>query len=431
MSSTGTTFAFSLTNYLNRGQITYLTNNGVSPFWTRLNKKLASGDFFATPAVFNNPQGWGGTLAQAQAGSAQASGGNVKGVKWLSDWGNMVGSLSLGDKVIQQSRDNFGAFMQNKKVEIDGFFKTFGKRAATYALGASGHSLTPSSFTFTAAGGIMTMADPNDAANLEVGQILSISIGPGDNGTDILVAGQGDGFVVSVDTNLGIVLVSATSGGAPGAPTNWANATVYYAFNKTEGGSAAFTGFVRTILGFGAWVPSSNPSATGFETTVDRTQNYVSLSGTRLAATEQNGLNTEQRIARLVSRMVGRNGADIPSDVYIHSEKFQDVIGTLENRGTRPLGEKIAGFNYERIEFHTSEGPIKIWSEPRMPPSAVYVVNHDYIVLASLSGMPGKFDEDGFELVRGTTTLDYELRAVGYPAFQVFGPGHQARCSAA
>lgn len=433
MGSNPTQFAFGLTNYLNRGQMTYLTNNGVSPFWTRVDKKETSGDFLATAVIYNNPQGWSSGLTQAQANATQAGGyGNVAGVKWLSGYGVMVGSLQIGDQVIKQSRDNFGAFMQNKKAEIDGFWKTFGKRGATYMLGNQGHTLTPSNFVFTtAAAGTCTCTDPNDSANIEVGQVLSISIGSGDVNTDILVAGQGDGFVVDVNRNTGVFHVSATSGGAPGTPTNWVNATTYFAFAKGEGGSSGFTGFTRVMVGFGAWIPSSDPSATGFETTINRTTDIVSLSGTRLSTLEQNGLNTEQRVARVVARMVGRNGADVPGDAYVHPEKFQDMIGTLENRGTRVLGAKIAGFNYQKIEMQTSEGAMNIWSEPRMPAGAVYVVNHDYILAGSLDGYPGKFNGDGFELVRMPTSMDYEMRGVCYPAFQVYGAGHQGRCTAA
>lgn len=431
MGSNSNTFAFGLTNYLNRGQMTYLTNNGVSPFWTRVNKKETSGDFLATAAVYNNPQGWGTTLAQAQANASQAGGyGNAAGVKWLSAYGLWIGSLQIGDQVIKQSRDNFGAFMQNKKVEIDGFWKTYGKRMATYMLGNQGHTLTPGAFVYTSASATGQCNNIEDCSNIEVGQILNVSAAAGDSDADTLLTN--DGFVVTVNRNAGSFQVSTTSGGAPTDPGGgWANGATRYAFAKTDGGSAGFTGFVRMIKGFGAWVPGSDPGSTGFETTVDRTKDIVSLSGNRLTSTEVLGLNNEQRIGKLVAKMVGVNGADTPTDVYIHSLKFQDMIGTLENRGTRPLGQKIAGFNYEKIEFHTSEGPISVWSEPRMPSTAIYVVNHDYIVAGSLDGYPGKFNGDGFELVRMPTSMDYEMRGCCYPAFQVFGPGHQGRCLAA
>lgn len=428
MPSNSTTFAFGLSNYLNKNQIYYLTNNGVSPFWTRVDKQtMSSGDFVASAAVFNNPQGWSGTYTQATANASQAGGGgNIKGVKWLSAPGAYVGSLQIGDQVIKQSRDNFASFLQNKKAEMDGFFKTFGKRMATYMLGSQGHSLTPGGFTIAA--GVCTCVDPRDIANIEVGQVLQVSAAAGDSNADTLLTAN-QGFVIATNRNTGVFTVSATSGGAAGTPGAWAG--TMFAFNALDGGSSGFTGFTRIIVGMGAWVPSSDPSATGFETTIDRTVDIVSLSGTRLSTLAQQGLNTEQRIAKLVATMVGINGADIPTDIYVHSLVFQDLIGTMENRGTRPLGQKIAGFNYEKIEFHTSEGPINIWSEPRMPPGSVYVVNHNYISAWSLDGYPGKFNEDGFELVRMPNSLDYELRSVCYPAFQVPGVGHQGRCTAA
>lgn len=430
MSSNGTTFGFGLTNYLNRNQIYYLSNNGVSPFWTRVQKEEAeesSGDFVASTAVYNNPQGWSSTYGQASTNASQAGGGgNVKGVKWLSAYGFYIGSLQISDQIIKQSRDNFGAFLQNKKAEMDGFFKTYGKRMATYMLGSQGHSLTPGGFTISS--GVCTCVDPRDGANIEVGQQLQVSAGAGDSNSDTLLTAS-IGFVIATNRNTGVFTVSATAGGSAGTPGSWTG--TMFAFNALDGGSSGFTGFTRVIVGFGAWVPPSDPTSAGFETTIDRTTDVVSLSGTRLSTAAQQGLNTEQRVQKLVATMVGLNGADTPTDIYVHSLVFQDLIGTMENRGTRPLGQKIAGFNYEKIEFHTSEGAINIWSEPRMPPGAVYVVNHGYIKAWSLDGYPGKYNEDGIDFGRMPNSTDWELRSVCYPAFQVPGVGHQGRCTAA
>lgn len=428
MASTIASFAFAYKQWYTKARIAWLTNR-VSPFFAKLDKKLFSGTPYITPAVISNPQSASADFTSAQQGATQTTGGNLQGVQWISQVGDYNSMVRVGEKALAGSRDNAGAFFENKKVEIDGMYKTFGNAMGNYALNSAGHTLTPGNFVFTSASGLCTCTDPNDTNLIEKGQILNISVNNGDAAADILVAGQGDGFVISVNRNAGTFVVSATSGGAGGAPTNWANATTYFAFRKGDFGG---TGVTRSVLGFGAWIPAADPTATLFES-VDRTQDITALSGTRLQTAELAGLNTEQRIRKLLTRMYGRNSSEPATDVVVHPEKWDDVVTSLENKGLRGLAtkEKIGGFGFQKLSVQMSPGEVSIWADPKILPSAIFAVNFDYCHLASYSGFPALIDRDGNAMLRVGTANDYEVRCVCFPVFQAQGPGFQGRTTAA
>jgi len=416
MASTLTTFDPFLKRYYNPGQVAALVNKD-RPFLAKVKKTMGSGILWVTPVIFANPQGLSADLVNAQLASNQAgAGGNLQGKQWQSTWGDYTGAVSIGDKVIAASRDNVGAFFENQKAEIDRLYEQFADIMGLYAIGNSGHSVTPSGFTISS--GVCTLVVPDDIVNIQVGMILQASAADGSATSDTLID-PSLGYVIAVNENTGVFTVSATSGGAAGTPTNWTG-TMFAFRNGDFGGSGA----TRIMLGLSAWVPAADPSATSYEGVV-RTAGITALSGVRLTAAEIAGVGIEQRIKKLVTRMVGRAKGPGPSDVFLNPEKWQALADSLESRGTRPLDGKIGTFNYQKVQLAAGGKMVDIWADRFCPLGRAFAVNFDYIEMKTLSGFPAVVNGDGLTMLRKTTSNDYEHRLVSYPAFQVKAPGYQ------
>jgi hypothetical protein len=422
-----TTFAPFIKNYYNPGQVTALTiKNRI--FYAKVKKTLGSGDLWVTPVIYANPQGLSATLANAQTvATAVDGGGSLQGKKWTSAYGDYSGVVDIGDKVIAASRDNVGAFFKNQTAEIDRLYEGFGDTMGNYFIGDAGHSITPGTFTIST--GVCTLLQPDDGVFIYVGMQIQASANDGTSSGHTLLGSGSIGYCFNVNRNAGTFTVATSAANAlastAGTPGSWAS--TMYGFRLGDFGGASST---RILLGLGAWVPAADPSSTTFEN-MTRTIDVSALGGVRLTASEIVGLNNEDRITRLIARMSGRMGAPPPTDVFMHPEKWQDLVNGLQSRGYRVLGEKIAGFNFSKVEVATAAGMVSIWADRFCTYNACFAVNFEYIEAKSYTGFPGVINQDGTDLLRLSASNDYEYRLTCYPAFQVKAPGFQGRVTMA
>lgn len=412
MASTLTSFDEFLKDNYTKDEIDNLTKKN-RPLWGKITMEPDhSGRQYVHPVIYTNPQGLGPTLAKAQAGATQSNGGNLKGKDWNVSYGDYDGVVEIGDKTIKASRNNVGAFLRNQTVEIDGLYNAFADTFATYLYSNGGRSLG----SFTISSGVCTLVNADDIVNFEEGQILVVSANDGSDSSHTLIASSAAGYVIAVNRNAGTFTVSATSGGSAGTPTNWSG--TMFAFRDGDFGGSGAT---RSILGLGAWIPSSDPSATAFEGVV-RTADVTRLSGVRLTSTEISGLGLEQRLKKLVTRMTGRNHGPGPTDIFMNTEKWQALADSLESRGKREIGGD-AKFNYSSIKLVMGGKTVEIWGDSFCPINTAWALHMPSIKLASYDKIPHVLNGDGLEMLRKTSSNDYEHRIVAYPAFAVVAPG--------
>lgn len=129
-----------------------------------------------------------------------------------------------------------------------------GSQSQRGSYGASGGTGSISS-------GVITLDNPGDVVNFEVGMVLvSYSVS---GLTPTISTSSALGYVINVNRGGGIVTVSATSGGSAGTPTNWSTSFPYLAvqgdINFVSNGLA--TTNALKISGLSAWLPSVAPSS--------------------------------------------------------------------------------------------------------------------------------------------------------------------------
>jgi hypothetical protein len=99
------------------------------------------GESLQVPLHVAKPQGQGGTFEDAQAVANSAPGGNNKQYKMLITAGSYFGVVNIGDKVMEASRTNAGAFLSAKTHEIENLQEQTGENLAGYLWGNGGNSL--------------------------------------------------------------------------------------------------------------------------------------------------------------------------------------------------------------------------------------------------------------------------------------------------
>jgi hypothetical protein len=425
MSSLTTFDAFLKENYGNKDRVQRLMYED-SQFLAYITKKTdvanTTGDLLIAPVKYGTPQGLaGGTsgLANAQTAAA-ATGGSTLAKKWQCTFGDYSAAVTISDKLMTLSASDQGAYLEAKKEEIDGLYKSWAQVFSSYLLLSKTRALG----SFTISTGVCTMTYPDDIVNIAPGMLVQSSAGDGSSTGHTLLGSGSIGYVYAVNPNAGTFTVGATDSTTPGDPSGWTG--TMYAFRYGDFGGTSTPAVVCD--GFGDWCPAADPGGTSFNG-VDRTGNIAALSGVRLTAAEIVGASTEQRIKRLVTRMAGR-GFGAPDAVFLNPEKWQDVADSLESRGVREAIGKDAAFGFQKIRVAAGGALVDIYSDRFMPIGSIYALRKGAFTLFTPKSFPFIVNGDGLQMLRKATTNDYEFRLQAYPCTLAV-PGFCGRTAAA
>lgn len=376
------------------------------------------------PIVYGPDQGFGATLAVAQSIADSAGGGSALAEDWVCSWGDYVSDLKIDDKVIKMSASDMGSFIDAQKLAIDTHIKQWATVLETYLLRSKARNLG----SFTIDTGVCTMVNPYDIVNIAKGMQVQASANDGSATAHTLLGSGSIGYVIGVNPNAGTFTVSATDGGAAGVPDSWTG--TMYVFRRGDFGGTTTPPVV--VDGYGDWIPSTDPTSTAFNG-VDRTQNIVALSGTRLTATEIAGIGTERRIKKLCTKM-GSRGFGYPSAVFTDPETWDELASAIESKTQRnPIGKTLGTgqFGFDTIQISTPGGLVPIYAVRTMPFGAIYALKKDAFKLDSLQGgCPQFINGDGLKFLRAASANQYEMRMVAYPSTEVV-PGYCGRTVAA
>ncbi len=393
------------------------------PLWAMLPRDPnCSGKIFVEPIIIGNPQGLGATRAKAQAGAQQAGTGNaLVGKDWQLTFGDYSASVEITEKVLRASKDDPGAFFRAKAAEIDGLYEGFSDVMCTVLYSNGGNACG----TGTISSGVITLADKESIANFAIGQILVASANDGSDSSHTLLGSGSAGYVISMDHVAGTVTVSATSGGAAGTPASWTG-TMFFFRDGDFGGSGA----TPIFKGLGAWILSAAASGSDSHYSVNRSISTL-LQGARLnSTTDISGVPTDQRIKKLLTRMVSRFGGPGASHVFLNPEKWQEVADVLESRGTRPLDGKVGTMNFSKLEVAMGGRKVEIYGDRFCPLNQIWGLSLKHWKLRSYGPVPDVLKSDGLEMLRKANADTFEHRLVAFPTFSTSAPSYSGRCAA-
>ena len=375
-----------------------------------------AGKYIPVPIVFGAPQGRSATFANAQSNQTAAFNSSffVYRVKNYE-------IVTIDNELLEATKSNAGAFIDAAKLAMDTGFRNIGNDIALSLFGdASGSRGSISSIST----GVIVLTEPSDVVNFEIGMTLVSYSQSGNVFTQ--VTGGALGYVVAVDRSNGQITVSATAGGAPGTPTNWATSFPLLAVqgDVAFGTITATTSFLK-ISGLAAWLPAAAPGGSDSFWGVNRSQDVTRLGGVRY-----NGASESIEEALISSSaLVAREGGQ-PEMCFMNFASWS----ALE----KGLGSKVqyvsvehdeAQIAFKGITVNAPYGPITVIPDRNCQPRTAYLLSMETWQLRSLGKAPHvlTYGLEGLEGVRVGNADALEVRLGMYGNLICNAPGFNCR----
>jgi len=366
-----------------------------------------AGKYIPVPLVYGTPQGRSAAFANAQS--------NQTAPALVSFFVYRVSNyqlVTITNELLEATKDNVGAFVDEAELNMDTGFRNISNDLA-HDLFNDG-SGTRGQYSAIAAG-VITLSDPNQIVNFEVGMTLvSYSVA----GTTATISTGGNlGYVIAVNRSAGTLTVSATAGGAAGTPTNWSTSFPFLAvqgdINFAAGGLVIASGSAQKVAGLAAWLPVTAPTAGDSFWGVDR-----SADVTRLAGVRYNGQSETIEEALIdAAALVAREGGQ-PDMCFMNFTSY----AALE----KALGAKVmyvdvkheeADIAFAGIRVHAPYGPITVIPDRSCPSQTAFLLSMENWKLRSLGRVPHilTYGLEGLEGLRVGNADALEIR-IGYYA---------------
>lgn len=362
------------------------------------------------PIITVLPQGAGKTFSVAQARSNSTTAGQL-----LMKAGDYHGVVQIGDKVMKASKTNKGAFLENKMLEIDGLWETCGENLSIYLWGNGGNALGRRE---SIAGNVITLTEPADAANFEVGMAIVASANDGSLATDTILVNSEDVTVVAVNAAAGTVEISdATDIGS------FANGN--YLFRKSDffGDSLA-----PVLIGVQAFITATDsPAALWGVSAATRALMPQRWAGCRPSSVAIAGKSIEERLKILIAQMRSRFKAKTPDAFFMNPEDMQKLDTTQVSTVQRDDKSSKATMGYEALALRTPGGVIPIYEDRHCPIGHAFAFRMKNHWLTHMDDLLHPQEGDGFQMLRKDSSTDYEFRLLSYPIYVNNAPLHHGR----
>ncbi len=370
-----------------------------------------AGKYIPVPLVYGTPQGRSATFTNSQ--------NNQTAPALSSFFVYRVANyqlVTITNELLEATKDSAGAFIDEAKLNMDTGFRNISNDLAhdlfgdgsgsrgTYGLGAGAGSIST---------GVITLDDPNQVVQFEVGQALTSYSVSGLNATQS--SSLTYGYVIAVNRSSGTVTVSATVAGNAGTPTGWSTTYPYLAVqgdvNFAASGLGIASGSALKVAGLGAWIPTTAPGSSDSFWGVNRSVDVTRLAGVRYAGV---GLPIEEALVNAAA-LVAREGGQ-PDMCFMPFSSY----AALENA----LGAKVqyvdvkhdeADIAFAGIRIHAPYGPITVIPDRNAPSQTAYLLSLENWKMRSLGKCPHilTYGVEGLEGLRVSNSDALEIR-IGY-----------------
>lgn len=377
------------------GQVVKALTYKKNPFHAMLAKySKFTGKNHPLPTLYARPQGRSATFSNALA-QKQAS----KGVEFFLTRNHDYCLADIDNETMLATGDDLGAFTEAMTLEIDGAIESCMRSLAIAeyrdGTGAIGNISAGSNVTTAT----ITLANPSDITNFEVGQTIGSS-------PDMVTENVGSVLIVAINRVTGTLTASAAwDAGITGV------AAGDFLFVKGD--------FNGKIKGLAAWVPDAAPGATAFFG-VDRSVDVTRLGGQRL---DISALPIEEGVVELAS-IINREGGS-PDVAFMNFQNYANL--------EKALGAKVmycdslsedAAIAFTGIKIHSQKGWITVLPDLNCPSDHVYMLEMGTWKLYSLGEAPMLLDSDGNRVLRLSSSDAVEARIGYYAQLGCVAPGY-------
>lgn len=361
------------------------------------------------PLIYGNPQGRSKSFSQAQTRSTES---NSLLKDFLLTRSKDYGIATIDNETILASEGDSYAFLQARKVEIDGIIRETTRSLAKNMYRDSSAYLAQVSAEPTEAANLtITLKQVEDITNFEQGMVINIWSAKS-GGTQRSRDGSDLDFEIdSVDRDAGTITATGEAYDSSGTI-----AADDYIFVKGDRGSG--------VSGLEGWVPGTAPDSTAFFG-VDRSADVTRLGGIRFAGS---GGPIEEVVIDAAARL-GREGAS--PDVLFMSHKKKAELA-------KALGSKVEYVNvvaktqyvqigFQAIQIDGPAGPINCIADHNCQHELGWMLQLDTWKFCSLGPMVRPLDTDGNMMLRQASADGVEVRYGFYGNLGCGAPGWNAR----
>lgn len=344
-------------------------------------------------------------FSTAQTGATQAPGIVQFALTHINDYG--VGQID-GD-VLDMSKGDADAFMDALTVGIDGAIGKLTNTLARDIYRAGWGSIGKLSSSSSVTGAVLTLDDPADATNFNVGDVVVFS----GSESGATLRDSGDSLtILSVQRLAGTVTFSTNMSNIAGL------AVGDFVFIKGDRQDSA-TPTKRKIAGLLSWCPTTAPSAGESFFSVDRSVDdllygsvYTPSTGT---AIEQALIDADARVARLGGRV---------TDVFINPAQYANLIKQLGSKVQYVEQKVTANVGFPGVQIQGQRGLITVTPDHNCPSTYAFCLSLPSWKLYSNGKAVRLWNEDGLMMTRQTSADGIEVRTVFRGNLGCSKPGH-------
>jgi hypothetical protein len=362
----------------------------------------ATGKFMVIPVIYDLPPGRSADIATVLGASGPI--GPTSSVDFTVSLASDYAATWLNMLTVYKTANDRGAFVEARKLEIDGIITQLGNSLA--------HSLfrdgTGAVGQVNSAVGVptITLKNRSDAKFFVKGGQYQLQDGTSGNPGGALRNGGAVATVAAIDEDLGNITFT-------GNLTAAIAAAAINDFFVAAGDSNV------KVTGLGGWVPLTTPSATLFFG-LDRTVHPTRLAGSRL---DQPNVPAEDTIVELAEIMAERGAR--PDRVFVSPRQFSKIAKRLNAKVEYENAGGQADFSFSTVVIHTSAGGVKLTPDPDCPDNRGYILEMKHWRLKHLLDLPHIVMDDGIRALRRTGLDQIEIRARYYAQLVCYKPGAQ------
>jgi len=384
-----TAFAAGLKTVYTRDKIQNLTYQE-NPFLALVPKfEDMVGDGYKQPVIYGSPQSRSATFANAQTLSTTLS---TKMKAFTVTRVHDYAVVTIDHETMLASRNDAGAFMRARVVEIDGAMQSVTQSLAT-SLYRSGWGAL-GNLSASAASTTATLSNTEDIVNFEPG--MRIVFSSSENGAALRAASAGYLDVVSVNRMAGTMVLSGNSS------TEATTGDYMFALGDRQDSQ---TPTRYKVAGLEAWAPASAPASTAFFG-VDRT------ADTRLGGLRFDGAAYTPEEALVKGAVIAaKEGAKL-DHCFISFSKYADLINSLGAK-VNYVDLKAGDIGFQALRLFTPSGEVKVIPDRNCPSNRAFMVRLASLKLGSIGTVPQILNYEGLEALRQASSDGVEVR-VGY-----------------
>lgn len=393
--------------------LTYKDN----PFLAMIRKEEKfPGKYFPVPVVYGLTQGASATFATAYGQQTSPMVAEFL-VTRVADF-----SLATIDgQLLAAAQTDPGAFIDGAELMIDAAWQTAVNRIASAMFrNGAGTIGVIDTFSNISAACTITLDNPDDSVQFEVGQTLSAIENVDGSGTVSTDTIQ----LTSVNRNTG-VLLGTCSDSSPSAA--WA-AGYYLATtgdlptssnNNFQPSGSTLTNSLLKIAGLAAWLPMVAPTTGDTFFGVDRSVDVQRLAGVYFDGSD---LSLEEALLQGTGR-IALNGGRCDTGICSYST-YTSLITSLGSK-VQYIDAKVGNIGFRGVQVNGANTVMSVFPDRSCPDGVIYCLEMDSWTLRSQGPAPHILKYmDEIEILRVPGVDSAELRVGSYLQMYTNKPGH-------